>query len=351
MALRFVERSAVLLLLVLAGAVPSSRGSLGGDADAFVNETVQEWCRSYEKRDDLQVAVIDVRFRAEPPLFAQGEAVVVAPVAVELAGAQRVLDLASRPTSVRRLSAGGITALAWEYAGRVHRDMRFVGVALVERRPYVTPVGLEGPTFDTLPADIRPEALARAVDIEEHGLEKCAQFPEWARSHAGDPPHPEQVLRLVRAVAGRVGGREQEPDDVCAALREGRFRPHWAQVAVVMAARELGIPAFGFSDASGRSNLVGTYTDQAGWILADVDRPKEGWMSGGPPLVTMAPLLGVFSASQHGFWYPQAAAYADQAWSGISALSTTEWRGAATPGQEPADTTEARTLRLSEVCR
>jgi hypothetical protein len=351
MALRFVQSGAVLLLLVLAGAIPSSRETLNGDAETFVNETVQKWCRSHEKRDDLQVAVIDVHFRAEPPLFAQGEAVVVAPVALELAGAQRVLEVASQPTSVRRLSAGGITALAWEYAGRVHRDMRFVGVALVERRPYVMPAGPESPSFDRLPADIRPEALARVADIEEHGLEKCAQFPEWARSHAGDPPYPEQVLRLVRAVAGRVGDREQEPDDVCAALREGRFRPHWAQVAVVMAARELGIPAFGFSDASGRSNLVGTYTDQAGWILADVERPNEGWTSGGPPLVTMAPLLGVFSASQHGFWYPQGAAYADQEWGGISALSSTEWRGAATPSKEPTDTTEARTLRLSEVCR
>jgi hypothetical protein len=351
MALRFVQRSTVLLLLVLAGAVPSRRESRGADADAFVNETVQGWCRSHEKRDELQVTVIDVRFRAEPPLFAQGEGVVVAPVALELAGVQRVLEVASRPTSVRRLSAGGITALAWEYAGRVHRDMRFVGVALVERRPYVVPAQLEHPTFDTLPAEIRPEALARVVDIEEHGLEKCAQFTEWARSHAGDPPYPEQVLRLVRAAAGRVGEREKEPEDVCAALREGRFRAHWAQVAVVMAARELGIPAFGFSDASGRSTLVGTYTDQAGWILADVERPNEGWTSGGPPLVTMAPLLGAFSASQHGFWYPQGAAYANQGWSGVSTLSSTQWRDASAPGKDPTDTTEARTLRLSEVCR
>jgi hypothetical protein len=240
MALRFVQRSAVLLLLVLAGAAPSSRESLGEDADTFVNDTVQQWCLSHEKREDLQVAVIDVRFRAEPPLFAQGEAVVVAPVALELAGAQRVLEVASRPTSVRRLSAGGITALAWEYAGRVHRDMRFVGLALVERRPDVKPVGLASPTFDTLPADIRPESLARVVDIEEHGLEKCAQFPEWARNHAGDPPFPEQVLRLVRAVAGRVGEGEKEPDDVCAALREGRF-----QVALGPGGRGDGGPGAG----------------------------------------------------------------------------------------------------------
>jgi hypothetical protein len=153
--LRFGQRSGLLLLLVLAGAVPAGRHA-GADADAFVADTVQRWCQAHGERDDLQVAVIDVRFRAEPPLFAQNEGVVVAPVALDLAGAQRVLDVASRPATVRRLSAGGITALAWEYAGRVHRDMRFVGVALVERRPQAVPARLESPTFETLPVELRP---------------------------------------------------------------------------------------------------------------------------------------------------------------------------------------------------
>jgi hypothetical protein len=339
-----------LLLLVLAGAVPAGRRT-GARDDAFVTEAVQRWCESHGKRDDLQVAVIDVRFRAEPPLFAQGEGVVVAPVALELAGAQRVLEVASQPAGVRRLSAGGITALAWEYAGRIHRDMRFVGLALVERRSRATPARLESPTFATLPVELRPEALARAVALEEHDLQKCAQFADWVRNAAGSPPYPEQILRLMRAAAKRIGTREKAPEDVCAALREGRFRPHWAQVAVVMGARELGIPAFAFAEASGRPYLVGTYTDQEGWILADVESPDSGWTSGGPPLVTMAPLLAAFSASQHDFWYPQAAAYADQSWMGVTPLSATEWRGGSEPGKQPTDTTTPRSLRLGEVCR
>jgi len=351
-ALRFVQRGAFLLLLVLAGASPSGQEAVVSDATAFVNETMQRWCQTHGRRDDLQVAVIDVHFHQEPPLFAQGEGVVVAPVALELSGAQRVLDVASQPASVRTLTAGGITALAWEYAGRVHRVMHFVGVALVERRPFARPALLESPTFEGLPAELRPEALARAADLEEHGLDKCARFPEWARSTAGDPPYPEQVLRLVRAVSARPDGTHKETEDVCAALRDRRFTPHWAQVAVVMAAREVGIPAFGFAEASPRrTHLVGTYTDRAGWILLDVERPNEGWTAGGPPLVTMAPLLGPFSASQHGFWYPQGAAYANQTWVGVSTLSTTRWRDGSASDTEPTDTTEARTLRLSEVCR
>jgi hypothetical protein len=349
--LRFVQRGALLLLALLAGGVHIGRQEASQDGAAFVRETVQRWCANHGQRDDLQAVEIDVHFRAEPPLFTPGEGVVVVPIALELTGAQRVLDVASQPAIVRRLNAGGITALAWDYAGRVHRDMRFTGVALVERRPYARPARLEHPTFDALPVELRPDALARAAALEEHDLHKCAQFADWVRNAAGSPPYPDQVLRLVRAASARVGGREKEPEDVCAALRDGRFKPHWAQVAVVMGARELGIPAFGFAEASGRPFLVGTYTDQEGWILADVERPNEGWTSGGPPLVTMAPLLGAFSASQHGFWYPQAAAYANQGWGGVSALSMTQWRDASAPGKEPTDATEARSLRLSEVCR
>jgi len=112
LSLRSGQCVALLLLLVLAGAVPSGRGRADQDAGAFVDETLQRWCQGQERLDDLQVSVIDVRFRAEPPLFAAGEGVVVAPVALELAGAQRVVDVASRPASLRRLSAGGITTLS-----------------------------------------------------------------------------------------------------------------------------------------------------------------------------------------------------------------------------------------------
>jgi hypothetical protein len=350
--LRFVQRAAVMLLLVLAGGVRPGQEAVGSDPGAFVQETVQRWCQTHAERGDLQAVAIDVHFRPEPPLFAQGDGVVVAPIAVDLPGAQRVVDVAAQPASVRKLAAGRITALAWEYAGRVHREMRFLGVALVERHPAARPALPDSPTFGTLPEELRPEALARARDLEEHGLQKCAQFPGWAQSTAGDPPYTQQLLRLVRAVSARPEGKEKEAEDVCAALREGRFTPHWAQVAAVMGARELGIPAFGFVEASARrSYLVGTYTDQTGWILLDVERPNEGWTSGGPPLVTMAPLLGEFAASQHGFWYPQGAAYADEQWVGVSSLSNTEWRDGSVPQEQPTDTTEATTLRLSEVCR
>ena len=94
---------------------------------------------------------------------------------------------------------------------------------------------------------------------------------------------------------------------------------------------------------------MGTFVDGIGWILMDVEKPAEGWFTGGPPLLTMTPLLGGFSASAHAFWSPGGAAYASTQW-GVSAISTTQWQGRLAPGTR-ADTTEARVLPLSEVCR
>jgi hypothetical protein len=348
--LRLLQRGLLLLLLLFTGTVPSDRGVTAIASEDFLRATARRWCQTHGTGSDLQVVRTAVHFRPEPPLFAEHEGVVVAPLAIDLAGSQRVLEVESQPGHLRKLAAQGITALAWEYGGRVRREMRFTGLALVERAPLTHPTLPEKPTFDTLPADLRPDALARVGDLEEHHLEKCAAFSGWARRAAGDPPFTAQIVRLVRAVAKRIGETKGE-DDLCAAIRAGGFTPHWAQVAVVMGARELGIPAFGFASATAQQIfLVGTFVDRVGWILVDIERPEEAWFAGGPPLITMAPLLGPFSASQHGFWYPEAAAYAQGGW-GVAAFSRTVWRGRLPPNQPDSDTTEAEARPLAEACR
>ena len=349
-ALCFVQVLAIIGLILLAGAVPSSLRSDESDREAFLREATQRWCSAHERRDDLQAAIVDVRFQAGPPAFIPGEGAVVAPIAVDLPGVQHVLEVASQPGHLRKITTEGITTLAWAYDGRLHRSMRFTGVALVQRPPRTRVALPERPTFETLPVDLRPEATSRARDTEEHGLDKCAAFAGWAAQSGGAPPHTAQIERLVRAVANRAD-ESKDAEDLCADIRNGRFTPHRAQVAAVMAARELGAPALGFASASDRDvYLVGTYTDQAGWILINVERPQDGWFAGGPVLVSLAPLLGGSAASRHGFWYPEAAAYSNTQWGGIDALSTTEWRGRMT-SRTATNTTEARSLPLSEVCR
>jgi hypothetical protein len=348
LALRLVQAAVFVSLLLVAGAL-SSRSPAGGTGERFLREAGRTWCADHPERTDLQVVAIDVTYRAEPPLFSQGEGTVVAPVALDLPGAQRVLDVASEPPHLRKLTTPLVTALAWEYAGRLHRGLRFRALALVERparRPMSVPAA---PTFEGLPPDLRPESFAKAADLQEHSLEKCAGFASWASKAAGPPPHTAQVERLVQAVSKRSTDKT-EAEDLCAALRDGRFRPHWAQVAVVMGAREVGIPAFGFAPASdARTYLVGTWVDGSGWILMDVERPSDGWFTGGPPLVTMAPLLSGFVASQHGFWSPAAAAYGESGW-GVQTISATEWQGDVAPGKR-SDTTAARAMPLEDACR
>ena len=264
LALRLLMRGVVIVFLLLGWTVPGHRQVADDTLEAFVDRTTRRWCAEHGKRADLQAVVVDVRFRAEPPLFAEGEGVVVAPLALELPGGQRILDVATQPAHLRKLEVQGITAVAWEYGGRVHREMRFAGLALVERPAQARVTAPEKPSFASFPAEHLPEALARALDLEEHGLHKCAAFAEWVRKTAGPGPYTDQVLRLAKAVAKPYAEGQREPDDVCAALREGRFSAHRRQVAVVMAARELGIPTYGFASASPKEiHLVGTYTDQA----------------------------------------------------------------------------------------
>ena len=348
--LRLLQGAVLVLFLLLAGTVPSSTDTSDTHLDAFLRQTTDGWCAAHGKRDDLQAVVVDVAFHAEPPHFAKGEGTVVAPLAIDLPGAQRVLDVAGRPAPLRRLRAGGITALAWEYGGRLHRRMRFRGVALVERSPLQPVTVPAAPTFADLPADLRPEFLARVADLEEHQLQSCAGFPGWAARIAEAPPHTAQIERLVQAVSARAEETRQG-EDLCADIRARRFTPHRAQVMAVMAAREVGIPAAGFASASGdKIYLVGTYLDGAGWIFMDVERPTEGWFTGGSALLTMAPVLGGFSASQHDFWSPAGAAYTKESW-GFTTLSSTEWRATLRDQGTRTDTTEARSMRLSEACR
>jgi hypothetical protein len=274
----------------------------------------------------------------------------VAPVAVDLPGAQRVIDTVSQPAGLRLLKVQGNTELTWAYSGRVHRDLHFRGVALVERGPARDVAAPERPAFDTLSGPIRLEALAKVADTEEHALHRCKAFSTWARTAAGEPPYTAQFRRLVAAV-GRRPGKKSGDEDVCAALRTGRFTPHWAQVAVVLGAREIGMPAMAFAAASrDQLHLVGTYVDGIGWIMLDIDRPDRGWFTGGAPLLTMAPLVGGFAASSHDLWYPNAAVYSQQDW-GLTTLSHTEWKGSLEPGAQRTDTTDAGSYSLEELCQ
>ncbi len=197
-----------------------------------------------------------------------------------------------------------------------------------------------------------PEALARAADLEEHGLHKCAAFAEWARTTAGPGPYTDQMVRLVRAVAKPHVEGQREPDDVCAALREGRFSPHRRQVAVVMAARELGIPADGFASASREADPPRRHLHGPGGL----DPPRRG--EAGRRLVH-----GRAASADSGAAARRVRCGAARLLDARKAPPTTRPTGvackhsrarsggAARRATNRSDTTEARAVSLAEACR
>jgi hypothetical protein len=340
----------ILCGLSLISAFPLDHPTDDKHVDKFVRETVNKWRKWYGNDPDLQVALIDVKFRKEPQFFTAAEGVVISPVGIDLQGSQKIIEIASYPPFLRKLTTEGITSLSWEYAGTVNRDLRYVALTLVRRDKKKTPEAAAWPTYDSLPADLRAEALATADDLDEHGLHKCADFADWVKNVAGEPPYTEQFLCIVRALGAAIDNSEDaKNDDICAAMRAGKFTVHRAHVLAVMAARQMKIPAFGFASASPKQiHLVGIYTDQEGWLLVDLENCEKGYFSGGPVLLTKVPLISPFEGSRHQFWYPEGAAYSKNCWSSIFCLSETQWLGR----QEPSDltnTTEARSFPLQEL--
>jgi hypothetical protein len=338
---------AALILLVLMSGGPSARPLSDEAAASFVRDTAREWRSRYGAAPGLRVAVIDVRFSGEAEHFQEGEGFVSVPVALDLPGGQQVVEVAARPACLRRIDVEGTATVAWEYPGRYHRDLRYLALALVRSTIGAPPELPSTIAFDRLPPDLRDEALLDAGQLEEHGLDRCDDFPQWARQNAGAPPHTDQLLRLARVIAARVKADEQPPrwdEDVCSGMREGTLTLHRAQVLLVMAARHVGVPAFAFSVARiERRYLVGTFVDECGWVLVDVEHARRGWVRAGGVLLTKTPLLGGFDASRHALWHANAAAFAP-AGGVLQEIADTTW------GEGPRSTT-ARTLSLEEACR
>ena len=109
-ALRLFQGITVAFLLLLGGSVPTGTATSDAEFEAFLRHTTDQRCELHGRRDDLQAVVIDIRFRAEPPLFNQGEGSVVAPVGIDLPGAQRVVDVASQPGYLRKLTPRGVSS-------------------------------------------------------------------------------------------------------------------------------------------------------------------------------------------------------------------------------------------------
>lgn len=341
----------LLLVLLIPGWLLKESNTTQAELDAFVCDTARQWRAKHGEDSDLQVARVDVRFQGRADLFAKGDGAVVVPAGLSLAGAQELVETAAYPQTLRTINADGIVNQVWEYAGRVHKDMRFVALTLVRRPPRRQVAQLDSTTSDSLDTTLKWEAGRTAKELEEHGLDDCASFKKWAIETAWEPPATAQLLRIVQAMRGALS-EDSKADDICAAIRKNDFTTHRAHVAATMAAREAGIPAFAFTAAHASENhLIGTFVDEIGWITADVKNPDAGLFVGGAALLTRVPLISSFAASDHDFWRPAGAAYSPAGgWMPVHSMSSTKWSAELEPDEEPTDTTETTTVPLKELC-
>jgi len=384
--------AALALLLGVAGRGDQDVERRAEEVRAFVCEQARAWREAYGAGPDLRVARVEVVFRPDPQLFVLGEGATFVPVATDLGEDHEIVDVAAHPEPLTVLDLEGNRVVAWPYAGRMRRALHHGALALVRsgpREPVETPASA---TRGDLADDVRALALLTADALEEHGLESCAHFLPWVDGFRGGNS-AEQLLRMATALAeghpSRAGEAPEDIETVCEALRAGRYGRHHAHVLAVMAARELGVPAFATNAAAGRrTRLLTVHFAETGWVHVDLRKPEDGYFRGGPVLLTRLPLGAPFPASRHNLWSPHGGAYTQLAPFGsdeISPFSRTLWdpgpeAGAAipertehaaadgdpgadaaatydeseeddeAPGDEPTDVTRAHTVALAELC-
>ena len=354
---RTYPKYVVIILLVLVSTVallfitafprpqPMDRQTIEG----FVDQTLLQWKETYGSQEGLKVARIDVLFRATPENFAKSEGAVITPVGIDLPKGQKILATAAYPKPVRQLSVDGVKAVAWTYPGKCRSNFRYVALTLVKQPPHPSHADPVKPTFSALPESFRADALAKAAELKEHDLEECAAFGQWPRTIAGGGTYLRQFKTIVTTIASGIydadkGKASRSTDDICSAMRKLRFSHHIAHVLGVMACRQLDIPCYGFISATGKKNfIVGTYSDQTGWIYYDFARPEKGFFTDPPVLLTLAPLISDFEGCGHGYWRATASAYETSTY-GIMGFSGTGWG----TGNADSDYTIARSFHLNE---
>ncbi len=343
--------SIAAILIFLAGAAiitayPRQYPVEQEDIESFVADKISEWETKYADEEGLKVARVDIHFKPYPLNFAKNEGAVISSAGADLPGFQKIIETAAYPPQIRKLPVDGITALAWPYTGKCRSHYRYVSLSLV-RQEFIQPtVNTESPSFTNLPEAFLADALATAKDLEEHNLQQCSDFPEWAKKTAGEGTYLEQFKRIAQTVSADINiesDDKRRTDNVCTAIRHSRFSSASAHVAAVMACRELRIPCFAFTAAVKQENhIIGTFSNSTGWIFFDLDKPEKGFFTNPPVLLTMAPIISRFQGSRNNYWYPEAAAYRSFGNNNISSFSYTKWGDK----NEDSDITLAQTFNL-----
>jgi len=355
---RFALKLGLALSLLGAGlafTLIHQRGESAGErGEAFICDTAAAWRGEFGNSPDLQVIRQDIAFNGDSRQFATDEGVVSLPVGLNLEGAQKVLASASHPPALKEIEFEGILNQFWEYPAAFHKDLDYISLTLVRRPPKHRVTLPEQPGHRTLPDVSRVDATLDATELKEHGLHQCKDLEGWPERVTGPADPLQRLNELANEVSfGLVDPGQRRPEDVCAAIRQNLYSPHQAQVALVMGARALGLPAYGVVVADPEASAqVAVWEDSLGWITLDVKHPEDGWSHGGPGLLTKAPLIVQLDTANHEFWYAGGQAHSPESsfFGSYPAIGDTDWQRYRNDDPRRAGLTRAHTLPLSDMC-
>lgn len=309
--LRALTAISFIVILMVFGTWREPSGVGSREESRFFTGQTGEWRKTYGESPDLRVAAVTIQYAKDVGRFRPREGVLLAPVALHMPGVQEVLDTAAYPAALRQLEVDGIRCLTWEYAGRINREIGADALTLVRTMPQPPEMPEAGMpwTFDTLPEEIRFDALSKVKDTQEHDLHECNAFKDWVVETAGEDDDP--FVRLMNIVTDATGRMATGDDDscynLCKSLRKNSLDLHAVHVVTVMAIREIGIPCFGFCGIDpGQTYLVGVFSDRTGWKFFNLGAPRVGFMAETPVLLTRVPIIGEFEGTWHDFWAPGA---------------------------------------------
>jgi len=354
----------VLVLILVTGIVVTELRADTESPETFACSVARRWTRQYgQVGKRLRVLRVDILFPGGTGKFESGEGVVVAPVGLDLDGLQKVVATAASPAGLGIVRFEGTANQLWSYPGSLHRDLRYTALSLVRPvRASLAPEDSRAGAFDSLGlpsldfvrSDVMYEAGLTASETGQNGLDRCEDFASWATKSAGWGDASQRFLALARRVGSgtRHGDKNSFDENICTAVREGRFSLHQAQVAVVMGARAAGLPAFALTGAStGSEYLAAVWTGGRGWRAINLDAIDAGYLHEPPALLAKAPVLGSFAAADHDFWRPTATAYSPVLDDGrYEVLSATDWAPDKAMGPPRTPQTRVRSMSLAEVC-
>ena len=323
------------------------------DKDEYFCQTAEKWREKYGDDPDYIVARIDVNLGSPREKDFQMGMLIAYP-GLDLIGAQQVVEIVSYPKTRLTKSFEGIHYAIWDYATNLYDDREFSTLTLARRLGNDTAAqGQNASSVDL--SDLMKLEAGWTIDMaSSHYLKDCESFKQLLQSIPGEITDPvlrwEYVFQSVKDITQKSPAFELH-GSFCDSIKSKELSFSAARIVATYAARELGLPSYGFDAATEDSSyIIGIWFEKK-WRWYDLRR-KENPIPDPAVLLTRAPILPRFSLDDTGFWSAYAK-FQDRTvtFEFVSDVPPTlPWKDTVRdPSKSPH--TRAATVSLREYCR